>query len=289
MVIYCLFPDICDQICENTVNKITSASLLLILLIFMRIANAYIASYSNTSTTSIWPELKREIICDYQKYYANKGIPYLIGGLSVGAVMANSHFDTGLNHEWQAHFRNHFTNEVSRTVNHYSEITQYPISFPFFFTLWWLSEDAPKLSAMNTWSHHCLRTLLIGAPQQAALTTLLGSGRPENSPSHWQWCKHDRAVSGHAFYGAVPLLNLAQQTSSVGVKSTCYVLSVLPGLARINDNKHYASQVFLGWWLAFSATQIVWRSEIVSKKPNRWSLELFPQGDAIYLGLHKNI
>lgn len=255
----------------------------------MGIANAQTPTYFNTLTTSIGLELKNEVVSDYCLYYRRQGIPYLIGGLSASALMANSHFDTGLNLAWQAHLRNHFTNQFSKEINNYSEITQYPISLPFYFAAWWLSEDKANLKALNNWSNHCLRTLILGAPQQAALTALLGSGRPEDSPSYWHWFSRHRAVSGHAFYGAVPLLNLAQQTSSLGLKSTYYALSVLPGLARLNDDKHYPSQVFLGWWLAFSATQIVWSSDIVSKKPNSWSVQLFPIDGAIFLGLHKII
>ncbi|HQW58403.1 MAG TPA: hypothetical protein PK583_05570, partial [Gammaproteobacteria bacterium] len=35
-----------------------------------------------------------------------------------------------------------------------------------------------------------------------------------------------------------------------------------PGLSRINDNKHYLSQVILGWSIAFLSARSVYQSDL---------------------------
>jgi hypothetical protein len=64
-------------------------------------------------------------------------------------------------------------------------------------------------------------------------------------------------VSDHAFIGAVPFITAAKMNENPYIKGALYGLSVLPGLSRINDNKHYFSQVLLGWYLAFLSCNAV--------------------------------
>ncbi|MFI4936878.1 MAG: hypothetical protein ACHQJ6_00025 [Candidatus Berkiellales bacterium] len=251
----------------------TKISLISILLINGNIANAALSS----------------VIADYQAYYYQaQGIPYFISGLTVSGVLANTHADLSIQTNWQQHIRNQFTNELSDRVDNYGDLAQYQVSIPIYLTALWLShtfQDHSSFDAIGKWSDHSLRTIFLGAPQQALLTQLLGSGRPLTESSNWRWFKYNRAVSGHAFYGAVPLLNLAKQNDNIWIKLSAYTLSTLPALARINNNKHYTSQAFLGWWLAFSTTQIVWREPIVSKKP-QLTWQLMPIENTICLGLN---
>lgn len=230
------------------------------------------------------PSFNCIVLEDYAKYYHGTGIPSLVVGLAIAGTLANTTLDSNLQRYWQAQIRSDLTNNISDAFEFYSKAAQWKISLPLYLvsmSLTSLKLGSPFLEEIACWGNHSLRTLLLAAPQQAVLTQLLGSGRPPDQSPHWQWTKHDRAVSGHAFYGAIPFLNLAEQHPSPLIKVTGYALSVLPALARLNQNKHYTSQVFLGWWLAFSATRFVWHANIV-RKP-QLTYFMLPSKHAIYL------
>ena len=61
--------------------------------------------------------------------------------------------------------------------------------------------------------------------------------------------------------GAVPFLTLAGMTDDPLAKCFFYACSPWTGISRINDNLHYASQVWLGWWLAYLACDAVKKTE----------------------------
>jgi len=233
-----------------------------------------------------------QILCDYQHYYSATGLSQQLIGLGLAGLAANTHIDQGFQDEWQQHLRGNTTNRLSDIFDDYGEITQYKISIPIYVFLIGIEAAYPQqplARCLGFFGNHALRTLLVGAPQQVALTHLLGGGRPQIEQSQWHLFKHQRAVSGHAFYGAIPFINLAKQTQLPLIKTSYYVLSTFPGLARINNNKHYFSQSLLGWWIAFSAANAVWKTEEVSKKPYTWSLQLRPYSDGIYLGLEAKL
>lgn len=240
---------------------------------------------SSDEKPSLVKTLVSQVSVDYYTYYHYQGLPYLLTGLGVSGIFANTNLDTNIQNHWQAHLHeqsNHFFTEV----DNYSELSQYNIFIPLYFLSMWMGEeypDATGTSFVGSWGNHSLRALFIGAPQQALFTTLLGSSRPEKGEPHWHAFHHNRAVSGHAFYGSLPLLNLAKEIDQPLIKAAFYGLSTLPAIARVNNDKHYVSQAFLGWWLAFSATQIVWQADDISNKPYLLSWQLYPSRDAIYL------
>ncbi|MBS0286641.1 MAG: hypothetical protein JSR17_05055 [Proteobacteria bacterium] len=229
-----------------------------------------------------------EILGDFYQFYCTKQFAKRTVGYGLGGYLANSSVDPHFRNYWQDHLRNDFTNKLSTAINDYSKLTSYPIAAPIYLATLWLSTRTFTTSpdtAIGIFANHALRTLVVGAPEQFALTHFFGSGRPQTEAHRWEVFKYHRAVSGHAFYGAIPLLNLAKQQENPWLKTSFYVLSALPGLARVNCDKHYLSQVWLGWWLANSATQSVWESDIVSNKSNKISLEMVPLNSGIYLGL----
>ena len=68
-----------------------------------------------------------------------------------------------------------------------------------------------------------------------------------------------RGVSGHAAYGAVPFLSIAHQTEDPWRRTGWLLMAMTPGLARLNDDKHYFSQVFIGYALAYLSSLSVAR------------------------------
>ena len=67
----------------------------------------------------------------------------------------------------------------------------------------------------------------------------------------------DNTASGHAFIAAIPWLNLARRSPGPVARWAARFGSVLTGWSRINDRKHYLSQVVLGWTIAWNATEAV--------------------------------
>jgi hypothetical protein len=57
--------------------------------------------------------------------------------------------------------------------------------------------------------------------------------------------------------GAVPFLSAAMMTEKRSLQVLLYTASTFCGLSRMHDDKHYFSQVALGWWLAYLAAKSI--------------------------------
>ncbi|MEO2042421.1 MAG: phosphatase PAP2 family protein, partial [Pirellulales bacterium] len=81
------------------------------------------------------------------------------------------------------------------------------------------------------------------------------------SGSDWKFFQDNNGVSGHSFMGAIPFLAAADMVENPLAKGTLYVCSTFVGFSRINDDAHYSSQAFLGWYLAWASSLAVSRTE----------------------------
>jgi hypothetical protein len=61
-------------------------------------------------------------------------------------------------------------------------------------------------------------------------------------------------------------LSAALMTENVYLKTFLYPGSTFCGISHINDDKHYFSQVALGWWLAYLSAKSIQKSDIQEKK-----------------------
>ena len=66
-----------------------------------------------------------------------------------------------------------------------------------------------------------------------------------------------KSACGHAFMAAIPLWYLAQRLDPAWSRGAVRGLGLLTGWSRLNDRKHYLSQVILGWTIAWNATEAV--------------------------------
>ena len=123
--------------------------------------------------------------------------------------------------------------------------------------------DAMYGRTVADWGQRSLRSLLVGGPPMLALQVLTGGSRPGESDaqSKWKPLEDDNGVSGHSFMGAIPFLSAAKMANNAWLKAGFYAASTLPALS-INDDDHYPSQAFLGWWLAYLAASAVNRSQL---------------------------
>jgi membrane-associated phospholipid phosphatase len=208
------------------------------------------------------------ICSDYMEFYSCEGLSWLAAGVGAGALMANTGFDE--------HFmRDAFLdNVILAPSDEFYEMFHEPkflgdgwYTIPAFAIAAFsepLIADLPCGGVIAHWGQRCLRAIVVGGPPVLALQWLTGGSRPgeTSATSRWKPFQDNNGVSGHAFMGAIPFVSAAKMTDNLWLKAGFYTVSVLPALSRVNDDKHYFSQVFLGWWLAYLAASAVDRTEI---------------------------
>ncbi|MFM8454610.1 MAG: phosphatase PAP2 family protein [Gammaproteobacteria bacterium] len=238
-----------------------------------------------------------EVVDDFKsdfRNYTKKDNLWALGELFlVSGVLANTGLDQGIKKRWQEAWR-------PKNPSRYDNIFKIPkkiggvswLTIPLYtgsMALGHLLKDTRIGHPIYQWSYLSFRASVIGGAQQALFTKVLGSGRPcREESSNWQPFRYENAVSGHAFYGAIPILTAAKMTRFSGLRYALYGASILPGLARINDNRHYTSQVILGWGLAMLSVSTVFQSEedkdneVASKNPSfRLDVSPYPKSPMI--------
>jgi hypothetical protein len=112
-----------------------------------------------------------------------------------------------------------------------------------------------RSSAASRWGRANFEAMCVGLPTLWTVQRVLGSNRPsshDGSP-RWRPFEHANAASGHAFLGAIPFWTLAHRLGPAWSRAAARGLGLVTGWSRINDRKHYLSQVLLGWTIAHNA------------------------------------
>jgi hypothetical protein len=200
---------------------------------------------------------------DYGNYYSRRTAVQFVAVLAPAAVLANTDLDANFAHWYQTKVRSGDTNHAAAFFrplgNGYYTIPVY-VSAKFVGEYF---DDVPAMSLVGQFGDRATRALLVGAPPLLAVQYLTGAGRPNDyvDQSYWKPFHSSHGASGHAFMGAVPFLTLAGMTDDPWAKLFFYACSPWTGVSRINDNAHYLSQVWLGWWMAFLACESVNKTE----------------------------
>lgn len=214
-----------------------------------------------------WSAVWNDVLDDHRNYYSLRNLGWLAGGAGVAGVLANTQADQWLNDDfYQESIRNARTDDYFETIHSMKMFGEGKYALPLYaaaVTSGWLADGEGALGAGGEWGARSLRTILVGAPPMLAMQRVLGASRPDenHSRSHWEPFVDDNGVSGHAFMGAVPFVVAAQMTENPWLRGGFYAGSTLAGLSRINDGHHYASQVAMGWWMAYLAASSVNRTE----------------------------
>jgi hypothetical protein len=210
-----------------------------------------------------WQAVKQ----DYRNLYSPQGLTRLLLGFSAGAAMAHTNFDRFVTDDL---FRE---NILGASIDEWAEVLHEPkfigdgyLTIPLFIglsvaePLW---DEYQWGQTVSTWGARSARTILLGGPVLLLSQTIVGGSRPHeaSSGSHWTPFQDNNGVSGHSFMGAIPFLTAAKMTDNRWAKVLLYTGSALPALSRINDERHYASQAFLGWYLAYVAADMVHRTD----------------------------
>lgn len=211
-------------------------------------------------------EIADDVVMDYRNFYQLGNLAALGAGLGVGAAMANTATDEKIRDFWQENVRSASTDEYLEAFHAPKVLGDGTYMLPAYAgaALVGLAfEEGTFGRGLGDWGSRSLRTIGVGAPMMLALQYATGGSRPEEGiGSGWHAFQSTHGVSGHAFMGAVPLLNAAKMVESPVWKTAFYAGSTLPGLSRVNDDHHYASQVVLGWWIAYLAATAVDRTSM---------------------------
>lgn len=210
---------------------------------------------------------------DYRAFYLDGAVMGSLGAAVAGAgVLANSSADRESHEYFQNNIRSGATDSFSDGGRVPGDVL---VAIPLLFGAYALSGDG----AVKSWAGDSLRALFVGAPAGLFIQYATGATRPEEGGSGWKPFRGNNGLSGHAFVGAVPFITAAKRQESLPMKSLFYGLSVLPGLSRMNDEKHYLSQVALGWYLAYLS------AGVIENEGQRTSLRVspFPEGLGVTL------
>ncbi len=205
---------------------------------------------------------------DYSHLYLSHDRLLRLGAaFGVGAVMTNTDMDGNFQDWYQRRVRTDTGDDLSSFAKVFGEGKYLiPISLAAALVGDKLSPNIETLP-VGAWGERTFRAYLAGVPALLLTQYLTGGSRPTEGDSRWSPFSDNNGVSGHAFIGAVPFVTAARMCKHNRLaRYALYVASALPALSRVNDDAHYASQAFLGWFLAWEATGAITQTDR-SKRP----------------------
>lgn len=226
------------------------------------------------------------IRADFRYHYSTKPLSEVAIGFGISALLANSNADAEIREYFQDDLQNQTGDDLAELFTDVGDLAQPLFSVPIYLGAMWLGHYNGKAeTAAARWGANSFRALLVGTPEFVTLAFVSGSQRPEEGEPGWDPFDDNNGVSGHAFFGAVPIITAAKLTDRRWLRNTLYVTSTLPALARVYDDKHYFSQVFMGWWLAYAAARTVEHSN--SGRESAWQVSpmLVPDGGGLQVSI----
>lgn len=213
---------------------------------------------------------------DYRNFYLERdNLIGLAAGITGAGISANTKMDGDIQKFYQDSIRSGTTNSISRIVKLPGDGF---ITIPVLLATHAFLRERPA----GEWSQRSIRAIIVGTPTALLLQKATGASRPLQGNSNWRPFRSVNGLSGHAFIGAVPFITAARMSDNFYVKGLFYSLSILPGVSRINDNKHYFSQAALGWYLAFLSCNAV--DKTAHKKQNKFLIApLLDKGGAVFV------
>ena len=209
---------------------------------------------------SRWRRAGRTLGRDFGSFYSIGTFRRLGVALAVGGGLANTSGDQEVQDWYREDVRSAASDDWAESVEPLGD----DWVAPAFVVLGLAGEvlaDGPPGNGAGGWLRRGGRAVLVGAPAVYYLQQLTGGNRPSDGlGSEWEPFDGSHGVSGHTFLGAVPFLTVARMSRSRVVDTLAVAASLAAGWGRFNDDQHYASQVLLGWYVAWEATGAVARA-----------------------------
>ncbi len=205
---------------------------------------------------------------DYRTFYSRDLVLRRLAAYAGAGLLANTDLDGDMQSWYQDHVRSAGTDDVARVAKVFGEGTlMIPVSVAAALAVPHITASGSS-SPVARWGALATRSYVVGVPELLLAQVATGGSRPTEGGSGWAPFSDNNGVSGHAFIGAVPFLTLARmERDRPALRIAGYVLSLLPGLSRINDDDHYPSQAAMGWYLAWQATGAVMEHDPAGPRP----------------------
>lgn len=225
-------------------------------------------AYQNLLETT--QHLTKDIPCDFSIYLGKDNLRDLGAVFLTVGTMANTHIDYGLSRTWKKSIHSSFTDSFFKLPDNIGKFNYVATYLGTMALGHWRSHTLIG-NTIYHWGYRSIRTLLLVGVQDPIYGWLIGNGRPLDGKrtSKWRFFKKggEAGCSGHSFNGAIPFMTAAMMTDSLPLKIGFYTLAALPGLARINKQAHYSSQVLLSWCISYLAARSVCFSEEIMPRP----------------------
>jgi hypothetical protein len=208
-----------------------------------------------------WDRLEFDLdlaLNDVGNFYSWPTVGGLALGIAAAAPLANTSADRSIHRWYQDHVKTTALTTPAAVATYAGQLwVLAPLSLEAMALLGKANEDYWMDGGLYEWGNRSLRAVAVGYPPAVALYGLLGSGRPDRNDSRWHPFRYFHGVSGHTFVGAVPFLTAASMTDEPLLKAPLVLGSFLTGWARLHDDRHYFSQIALGWWIALLSVHSV--------------------------------
>jgi hypothetical protein len=218
-----------------------------------------IRSFCLENTCKLWT--------DHGNFYSWVTIRDLVLGIGAGGILANTPLDEDFRDWYQDDVRSSGTDDFADFASPFGA-GQYVIpAVAGLAVIGAVCDYTPCGDAVEDFGCRSTRAYLVGAPPMLLLQFGLGASRPGEGShdSYWRPFDDVNGVSGHAFVGAVPFITAAKMTENPCLKGGLYLCSTFTAWSRVNDDRHYLSQAWLGWWIAYLACRAVDDTEFEDK------------------------
>lgn len=241
--------------------------LILALFIYVGVSAQHTALAAEEPTSNNNSSISGIVAGDYRSFYASDRL--LRMGIVFGAagIAANTNIDMNIRNWYQGNVRSTRTNSWASDPQ---KILVFNAKFfgegKYLVPVALLSASVNYIStdtAIGNWGANASRAYIVGLPAMWFMQVATGASRPDETPegSIWRPFNDDNGVSGHAFVGAVPFMTIAYMNPDNNfIKYTAYVASTATAWSRVNDDKHFPSQVVLGWFMAWEAVDAVFEN-----------------------------
>jgi hypothetical protein len=230
-------------------------------------AQHIVLAAENTASTS-HSSIGETVSGDYKTFYAGDRLIRM--GIVFGAagIAANTNIDMNIRNWYQDKVRNAQTDSwASDPTTSLSFNAKFFGEGMYMVPVALLSASVNLIdsdTAVGNWGAYASRAYITGLPAMWFMQSATGATRPGDRAEGSSWTTpfgHSNGVSGHAFVGAVPFLTIAYMNpDNKFIKYPAYAASAAAAWSRVNDDKHFPSQVFLGWYMAWEAVDAVFEN-----------------------------
>ena len=195
----------------------------------------------------------RQLLPTGRRLYTRRNFIKMGAATAGAAAMSYSGVDQ-LFDEWQrGHVRGDASDAIAHVAKGFGENEIATAAMVYAIADWALPG-----TAIGRWGRQCFTATACGLPALWTWQRVLGGSRPSDEKewgSQFRPFADENSVSGHTFLGAIPFLVGAREIGHPIPAWGLRALSPATGWSRLNDERHYLSQVVLGYGLAFEAAR----------------------------------